>query len=104
MWPFNYRKVTERLNTVDLGDDLDDVEMLLAVEKIFQITVKDSEAEDLVSVGELYELVKSKTPHDGNVDPVWELIVLIVRCHSGSNSPIDPETTFFPKFAKPRQK
>ncbi|WP_298917812.1 acyl carrier protein [uncultured Roseobacter sp.] len=104
MWPFNYRKVTERLNTVDLGDDLDDVELLMAVEEIFQINLEDSEAEDLVSVGELYELVKSKMPRDGSVDPLWELIVLIVRSHSGSNSPIDTETTFFPKFAKPRQK
>lgn len=104
MWPFNYRKVTERLNTVDLGDDLDDVEMLMAVEEIFQIKLQDSETVDLVSVGELCELVKGKMPRDGSVDPVWKLIVLIVKSHSGSLSPIDAETTFFPKFAKPRQK
>jgi len=103
MWPFNRQKVTERLNTVDLGDDLDDVDLLLAVEDTFQIHINDCEAEDLVSVGDLYKLVKSKMPSDNSVDPAWELVVTLVRYYSGSQSPINQETTFFPKFAKPRK-
>tara|TARA_R110002072_G_scaffold6212_11_gene37110 strand:- start:85 stop:411 length:327 start_codon:yes stop_codon:yes gene_type:complete len=104
MWPFNRSGVTERLNTVDLDDDLGDVEMLMAVEEIFRLTIQDSEAQTIVTVGDLYELVKRKMPSDGSVDPVWELVEYIVRHHSGSNNPIDAGTTFFPKFAKPRQK
>lgn len=102
MWPFNRQKVTERLNTVNIGDDLDDVELLMAVEEAFQVHIRDCEAKDLVNIGDLYKLVKSKMPTDGSVDPAWELIVTLVRSYSGSKSPIDQETTFFPKYAKPR--
>ena len=104
MWPFNRSGITERLNTVDLGDDLDDVEMLMAAEELFKIHIEDSESQTLETAGDLYELVIQKMPDDGTVDPVWELVKCIVRNHSGSSSPIDTETTFFPKFAKPRKK
>ncbi len=104
MWPFNRNSVTERLNTVNLDDDLGDVELLMAVEEVFRLKIQDSEAETLVTTGDLYELVKRKMPSDGSVDPVWELVSHIVRMYSGSKSPINADTTFFPKFAKPRQK
>lgn len=103
MWPFNRSKVTDRLNTVDLDDDLGDVEMLIEVEQLFKLKIEDSEAQTLVTVGDLYELVKRKIPRDGSVDPVWELVEYIVRNHSNSNSAIDADTTFFPKYANPRQ-
>ena len=103
MWPFGRYKVSERLNTVDLSDDLDDVEMLQEIEEAFRFEINDIEAQSLVSVGDLYELVKKKMPEDGSVDPVWELVVNIVRAYSGSRSPIDLETTFFPNCAKKRK-
>jgi len=103
MWPFNGDRITQRLNTVDLNDDLDDVEMLEAIERAFSFKISSVDAEGLVSVGDLYDLVKSKMPKDGKVDPVWELVEIIVRSHSGSIYPIDRKTTFFPKYASERE-
>ena len=103
MWPFGRYKVSERLNAVDLSDDLDDVEMLQEIEEAFRFEINDIEAQSLVSVGDLYELVKKKMPEDGSVDTVWELVVNIVRAYSGSRGPIDLETTFFPNCAKKRK-
>lgn len=105
IWLFKYGKprVTQRLNTVDLGDDLDDVEMLEAIEKIFGIEIKDSEAEKLITMGDLYELVNEKLKPESDFDPIWSLVCQIVREHSGSRDPVDKDTTFFPKFAKERE-
>jgi len=103
MWPFNRDRITKRLNTVDLNDDLDDVEMLQEIERTFRFELQQHEAEDLVNVGNLYDLVKQKASTDPDFDPVWHLVERIVRTYSGSDDPIDRETTFFPKFAKPRE-
>jgi len=105
IWLFQYGKppVTQRLNTVDLGDDLDDVEMLEAIEKIFGIEIKDREAEKLITMGDLYELVNEKLKPESDFDPIWSLVCQIVREYSGSRDPVDKDTTFFPKFAKERE-
>lgn len=96
------KRVTQRLNTVILGDDLDDVEMLEAFEDAFGIKIEDAEAETLITVGQLYELVCAKSSARTDFDPVWELTLQIVREYSGSRDPIDRDTTFFPMHAKPR--
>lgn len=103
-WLFQYGRprITQRLNTINLGDDLDDVEVLMAIEEVFGIEIVDSEAETLVSMGDLYELVINKLKLKTNFDPVWALVCQIAREHSGSRDPIDKQTTFFPKFAKER--
>ena len=96
-------RVTQRLNTIDLGDDLDDVEMLMAIEETFGIKIEDEEAEKLVTVGNLYHLVTKKLEHKTEFDPIWALVCQISREHSGSRDPIDKNTTFFPKFAEQRE-
>ena len=101
---FSYgrQRVTERLNTINLGDDLDDVEMLMAIEEIFGVDIKDGEAEKLVTMGDLYSLVCEKLDSKTEFNPVWSLLCQIAREHSGSRDPIDKQTTFFPKFAEER--
>lgn len=100
---FNHRiRVTQRLNTIDLGDDLDDVEMLEAVEEAFGICLDSAEVATLVTVGQLYDLINAKLTAKDEFDPVWALTCQIARAYSGSNDPIDHETTFFPKYAKER--
>lgn len=96
-------RVTQRLNTIDLGDDLDDVEMLMAIEETFGIKIEDEEAEKLVTLGDLYDLVAKKLEHKTDFDPIWALVCQISREHSGSRDPIDKKTTFFPKFAEERK-
>lgn len=96
-------RVTQRLNTIDLGDDLDDVEMLMAIEETFGIKIEDEEAEKLVTVGDLYDLAKMKLEDKSDFDPIWALVCQIAREHSGSRDPIDRKTTFFPKFAEERE-
>jgi len=105
IWLIQYGRprITQRLNTVNLGDDLDDVEMLEAIEETFGFEIKDSEAEKLMTVGELYELVNKRVKQKSDFDPIWALVSQIVREHSGSRDPIDKNTTFFPKFAKERE-
>ena len=96
------KRITQKLNTVNLGDDLEDVEMLQAIEATYGIKIEDAEAEALRTVGQLYELIDSKLASRPDFDPVWALTCQIVREHSGSKDLIDGETTFFPKHAKKR--
>jgi len=51
-------------NTVNMHGDLDDVELLMAVEETFDIQISDREAEAVRTVGDLYDLVCSKIEHD----------------------------------------
>lgn len=103
MWPFNRERITKRLNTVDLRVDLDDVDLFEAIEKTFRFEISSKEAGQLVTIGDLYDLVDMKISMATNVDPVWELVEMIVRFHSGSRDPIDRDTTFFPKYASKRE-
>lgn len=96
------KRITQELNTVDLDDDLGDTELLEAIEEIFDIRIEDHEAEELLSVGQLYDLVRTKIANRKGFDPVWALTVKIVREQSGSRDPIDRETTFFPMHAQKR--
>lgn len=87
---------------MDLGDDLDDVEMLQAIEKICGIEIHENETVTLVTVGELYDLVRRKLESKTEFDPIWQLVCQIVREHPGSKDAIDRGTTFFQKYAKER--
>ena len=51
-------------NTVDMHGDLDDVELLMAVEEAFAIQISNAEAECILTVGDLYDLVCSKVDLD----------------------------------------
>ncbi|WP_131814571.1 hypothetical protein [Cognatishimia maritima] len=94
---------TERLNTVDLVGDGDDVDLLEAIERAFDLKLTDDEASDLETIGEPYDLVKAKAKSNPDFDPVWELVCQIVRENSMTRDPIDRDTTFFPEHAQERK-
>ena len=48
-------------DTIGLTGDLDDVETLRSVEDLFGMKVTDREAEQTLTVGQLYDLIESKT-------------------------------------------
>ena len=52
--------------------------------------------------GDLERLVGKRLKSSG-IDPAWALLQRIDRDHSGSKDGIDRETTFFAKYAKPRE-
>ena len=47
-------------NSLGLNDDLDGVELVIDIEKAFNIKITDDEAEDLRVVGQLYDLLMNK--------------------------------------------
>ena len=51
-------------NTLGLDDDLDGVELVRDSEKAFEIKIANNEAERLLTVGQLYDLLLSKIPVD----------------------------------------
>ncbi|MGR3515024.1 MAG: acyl carrier protein [Paracoccaceae bacterium] len=93
---------TKRLNTVGLRGDLDDVELVIDVEKTFGVKLNDAEAQSVRTLGDLEALVRTKLT-DVAFDPIWALLERIARDHSGSKNPIDRETTFFAQHARPRE-
>ena len=97
------KRITQRLNTVDLNDDLDDVELIFTIEEEFQITISDAETEKILRVGHLYQLILSKIDKNQDFEPLWDLTCQIIRAYSGSKDPIDIDTTFLAKFAEPRE-
>lgn len=51
-------------NTLGLDDDLDSVELVRDLEKAFEIKIANDEAERLLTVGQLYDLLLNKIPAD----------------------------------------
>jgi acyl carrier protein len=104
LWLAQYgrARVTQRFNTIDLDDDLSSVEILENIEQIFEIKIKDPEAEKTTTMGELEKLVREKLRPDTGVDPIWALLCEIARAHSRTRDPIDRETTFFVSNANER--
>ena len=52
--------IGDKLADLGMDGDMDDVELLADVEAIFDIAISNEEAEKLESVGDLFELLKSK--------------------------------------------
>lgn len=96
------KRVTQKFNTVNLVGDGDDIDVLEEIEKISGIKFQDAEAEKVITVGNLYDLVKEKTETRPDFDPLWEFVSRIVRDVSCSKDPIDRETAFFREHAKER--
>ena len=91
------------LNTVGLHGDLDDVELLQEIEELFKIKISDEEAAEVVTVGQLYDLVKAKFTGTPNVDPIWEMVRLCVTQYGEPRlMRVNKSTTFFAKDAKER--
>jgi len=97
------KRITQRLNTVNLSGDLDDIEILMDIEKTYKIKIEDSEAETTYTVGDLYDLVQLKLKEQSNVDQIWSEVCQIVREHSRTVDPIDRETSFFKEHARERE-
>ena len=54
-------EITEETRLSDLGaDSLDEVELLMEVEKEFNIYIKDEEADKVITCGDAFELVCKK--------------------------------------------
>ncbi len=101
LWPFHPRpRVVARFNTVDLGADLESVELLMGIEAKFAIKFTDAEAEATLTVGDLCDLVVAKTGL--SFDQAWPEVVRITRENSGCDAPIDQRTAFFAIHAEPR--
>ena len=99
-WPFRPAKL---LNTIKLGDDLDDVEFVMAVEEAFGVRFKDDETIKLITMADMEKLVRLKLEKKSDFDPVWTVLCSIARRQTGHKGPIDRETTFFAKFANERK-
>ena len=80
-------KRTDRLNTLDLNHELDDLEILMTVEESFGAGIKDSESETIATMGDLHRLIVEKTAaHDKN-EYVWNELCEIVRDYTVSRHP-----------------
>ncbi len=99
-WPF---RTSTAPNTLGLGGDGDEVEMLEDVERRFSIGLVQKEVEMLVTMGDLEGLVSLKSNEDLPSEDIWERLCEIARHHSAHDGPIDRYTTFFAKFAQPRE-
>ncbi len=97
------RDVTKEFNTVDLSDDLDDVEMLREFEDVFGIEMPEGDTKAIVTVGQFYDLIQEKLAQSPDFDAVWALTLQIIRAHTGTRDPIDRQTTFFQKHASRRE-
>ena len=98
-WPFGR---SQSLNTINLGDDLEDVEFVMAVEEMFGVQFADDETIKLITMADLEKLIRSKLEKVQEFDPVWTILCNIARQHTGHKGPIDRETTFLAKLAKER--
>ena len=54
-----------KANSLDLWGDGDEIEMIEAIERAFAIRFENAEAEQLVTMGQLFDLVKSKLGKQG---------------------------------------
>lgn len=82
--------------------NMDDVELLIDVERTFGITITDEVAQSTITVGDLEKAVVAELAKNPAPDLLWALILRIVRNHSGHKGHIDRETTFFAERAKRR--
>ncbi|MBN7785446.1 hypothetical protein JYP51_10965 [Ponticoccus gilvus] len=92
----------KRWNTLNLDRDLGSVELLLALERSFGITLTEKEAAELVTMGQLENLVRQKLEERPDFDPIWAMLAGLAAAYGSAHHPIDRDTTFFAKGASPR--
>jgi acyl carrier protein len=102
LWRDLTMKRTDRLNTLNMHGDLDDVEFLMALEDHFTIKVSDSEADEIVTMGDAHGVISGKVSGRISGDEVWSDLCKIAREFTVSEYPCDKETTFFAKHAVER--
>ena len=91
------------LNTLGLGGDGDEVDLLEEVEKAFSILFDQKNVDELITMGDLEILIAGKRGSDAKSGQDWERLCEIAENHSGSAGQIDRNTTFFANFAQPRE-
>ena len=99
-WPLG---TSTPLNSLCLGGDGDEVDLLADGEKRFLIRFEQADVAELVSMGDLEALVAAKRGKDAASGNDWAQLCQIARLQSGHNAQIDRNTTFFAKFAQPRE-
>lgn len=74
---------------------LDSVEIILATENSFRITISDKEVAKIYTVGDLYELILLKLNANDIDKQIWDKLVRIIS-HQTSHPPskIRPESHF----------
>ena len=89
------------LNTINLHED-DSLFVIEDLESYLEIKLADDEVTDLVTVGQLYDLLRAKLERYEGADTLWVLLVLLLREYSGCADEINRETTFLSEFAQKR--
>jgi hypothetical protein len=94
-----------KANSLDLWGDGDEIQMIEAIERAFAIRFEDAEAEQLVTMGQLFDLMKSKLGKQGaeviSNDALWtELVKHAREAGADPRRAVDRNTTFFSRNAE----
>ena len=99
-WPF---RASTPPNTLGLGGDGDETDLLEDVERAFSIRLEQRDAERLISMGDLEILLAAKRGNSAPSGKGWERLCKIAQVHSGCAGHIDRNTTLIANFAQPRE-
>lgn len=99
------RLYSRKANSLGLWGDGDEIEMIEAIERAYAISFETAEAEQLVTMGQLFDLVKSKIGKQGAEtiadDALWtELVKHAHDAGADSRRAVDRNTTFFSRNAE----
>lgn len=99
------RLSSRKANSLDLWGDGDEIEMIEAIERAYAISFEKAEAEQLVTMGQLFDLVKSKLGNQGagaiTDDALWSELVKHARdAGADPRRAVDRNTTFFSRNAE----
>ncbi|PLP57920.1 hypothetical protein CYK37_17010 [Mesorhizobium loti] len=99
------RLFSHKANSLGLWGDGDEIEMIEAIERAYAISFEKVEAEQLTTMGQLFDLVKSKIGRGGAAavadDALWT--GLLKYAHDAGADPrraVDRNTTFFSRNAE----
>ena len=90
---FGFFGKRETRNTLDLLGDGDEVDLLQESEEVFGVRFEQEDVADLVNLGQLRDLIGRKLDGAPNFDPVWALLLRVVREHTRIRGSLDRETT-----------
>ena len=99
-WPF---RASTPPDTLGLGGDGDEIDLLEDVEKTFSIRFEQKDVEDLTMMGDLENLLAAKRGNSALSGKDWERLCKIAPLPTGNAGQIDRNTTLIAKFAQPRE-
>ena len=99
------RLFSQEATSLGLWGDGDEIEMIEAIERTYSISFETVEAEQLVTMGQLFDLVKSKIGKQGAEtiadDALWTELVKHARdAGADPRQAVDRNTTFFCRNAE----